>query len=29
VLETASQRYPWANAASAEPRVGRGKHDRA
>lgn len=29
VLETASQRYPWASTAPAEPRSGRGKHDRA
>lgn len=28
VLETAGQRYPWATAAPAEPRIGRGKHDR-
>jgi hypothetical protein len=29
VLESASRRYPWANAAPAEARIGRGKHDRA
>lgn len=29
VLETASQRYPWASTAPAAPRMGRGKHDRA